>query len=300
MQGTSIDTQRLFHETCERLIQDLSKSTKPKQSKSRFPMIAVALVVLCAAGWAFVHLGQPPPFVETEAVKTGKPINTPTVAPPPVTPPPEPVVVPPTTRSIPLSDNLSIELVRVKPGRFLMGNPAHTDAASDYKAREVELKSEFWISKSEITRAQWAMVMAGATPSAAEAQDPKTGVSYSEIVGPGGFLERLNELPGDAAWKADLPTEAEWQHAAILSAESKLQPPLVGMTGAAAEWCRDWHQASSIGMTAVDPTGPSSGKLRVVRGSPDSRSALHDRAGLAPSAKNPQTSFRIILRSAGK
>ncbi len=296
MQGTSIDTQRLFHETCERLIQDLSKSSKPKQRKSRFALVAVAVAAILAAGWGYVQFSKTPPVVETPPVKIDKPAD-----PPLVTAPPEPVViVPPTTRSVPLSDNLSIELVRVEPGRFLMGNPAHTDAASDYKAREVELKSEFWISKSEISRAQWAVVMAGATPSAAEAQDPKTGVSYSEIVGPGGFLERLNELPGDAAWEADLPTEAEWQHAAILSAESKLQPPLVGMTGAAAEWCRDWHQVSSIGMTAVDPTGPSSGKLRVVRGSPDSLSALHDRAGLAPSTKNPQTGFRIILRSAGK
>ena len=37
MQGTSIDTQRLFHETCERLLQDLSKSSKPKAGTEPVP-----------------------------------------------------------------------------------------------------------------------------------------------------------------------------------------------------------------------------------------------------------------------
>jgi formylglycine-generating enzyme required for sulfatase activity len=293
MQGTSIDTQRLFHETCERLIQDLSKSSKQKPGKSRFPMIASALAVLCTAGWAYVQFGKPAPIEVTRPANIGKPVE-----PVPVissaAPPPVPVVGTPSTRTIALAENLTIELVRIEPGRFLMGNPANTDASSDYKPHEVALTSEFWISIGEITRSQWAVVMAGATPAPAEAQDPKTGVSYSDIVGTGGFLERLNEKTGDAAWKVDLPTEAQWQYASTLSAESKIDPPLIGINGAAAEWCRDWFQASSIGMKDVDPGGPSSGNQRVVRGSPDSRSPRYDRTGQAPLAKNPKTGFRIV------
>jgi formylglycine-generating enzyme required for sulfatase activity len=257
------------------------------------------LAAILAAGWGYVQFSKPPLVVETKTPKIDNPVEPLPIAPPSITPP-EPIVVPPTTRTIALPDNLTIELVQVKPGRFLMGNPATMDGVSDYKPREVELKSEFWISLREITRAQWAVVMASATPSATEAQDPKTGVSYSDIVGPGGFLERLNEKTGDAQWTVDLPTEAQWQHAAVLSASSKLEPPLIGMNGGAAEWCRDWFQSTSIGMKDVDPTGPTSGNQRVVRGNPDSRSPLYDRAGQAPAAKNPRTGFRIVQISTGK
>ena len=87
MQGTSIDTQRLFHETCERLIQDLSKSTKPRRDKSRLPLAAVALVAILAAGWGYVQFSKPPLVVETKTPKIDNPVEPLPIAPPSITPP---------------------------------------------------------------------------------------------------------------------------------------------------------------------------------------------------------------------
>jgi formylglycine-generating enzyme required for sulfatase activity len=71
------------------------------------------------------------------------------------------------------------------------------------------------------------------------------------------------------------------------------------MHGNVAEWCLDWYRPGYASDAAVEnPTGPSDGDKRVIRGgsfksaAADTRSA--SRAGLRPSESREDVGFRIV------
>ncbi|MDR1654192.1 MAG: formylglycine-generating enzyme family protein [Prevotellaceae bacterium] len=212
------------------------------------------------------------------------------------------------------------DMVLVKGGIFMMGCEKDCKAG-ETPVHQVVLKN-FYISKHEVTQAQWEAVM-GNNPSPAISRDfPVTNVSWTEIQE---FIIKLNAASG---LTYRLPTEPEWEYAARggnksrqtiysgsdivddvawFSANSGNSLSTIGvkepneleifdMSGNAAEWCNDWRSDYTGGFHLY-PVGPKTGTERIVRGGgySDSTDAMRVffRASATPDTKSPNTGFRL-------
>jgi len=183
----------------------------------------------------------------------------------------------------------------------------------------------FYISKYEITQAQW-MELMGSNPSHFDGCNkcPVERVSWIEVQE---FIKKLNLLTGK---KYRLPTEAEWEYAAkggeksqglryaghnninfvawyTVNSGNKTQPVgqlppneigLYDMSGNVYEWCEDW-MGDYPNRPEVDPKGPASGDLRVVRGGSwfghIAASRVSARAADDPANGRSYIGFRLAL-----
>ncbi len=210
--------------------------------------------------------------------------------------------------------------VRIAPGTFTMGAP--DGAPDETPVRTVTLTRSIWMQASEVTNGQWKAVM-GSTPTGFPGcgdECPVDNVSYDDVQR---FMAQLNAATGR---RYRLPTEAEWEYAARAGSTGghagdvmrmgwygdnsggKPRPARQGipnawglhdMHGNVWEWVEDWYDPGyyAQGVT-TDPLGPASGTHRVLRGgswmdyADNTRSAARD--GLAPSARNRSTGFRLV------
>ena len=104
-------------------------------------------------------------------------------------------------------NQIGMELVWIPSGSFMMGSDNGDD---DEKPVHQVVISNLYISKYEVTQAQWGQVM-GSNPSAFQncASDcPVESVSWEDAQK---FIQRLNQLSDSYAYR--LPTEAEWEYA---------------------------------------------------------------------------------------
>ena len=198
-------------------------------------------------------------------------------------------------------NGVTFKMVGVEGGTFTMGaSDDDTEANSWEKPAHQVTLSSFSIGQTEVTQELWQAVM-GSNPSyfTGNLQRPVESVSWNDCQT---FISRLNDLTGK---NFRLPTEAEWEYAARGGNKSQgykyagsndintvawywynipsqssgtvgygTQPVatrahnelgLYDMSGNVWEWCQDWYGSYSSG-AQTNPTGPSTGSLRVLRG----------------------------------
>jgi formylglycine-generating enzyme required for sulfatase activity len=246
--------------------------------------------------------------------------------------------------AVDLGGGVKLEMVLIPAGDFLMGSPdSDKDAMGDERPQHrVRITKPFYLGKYEVTQEQWEEVM-GSNPSRFKGpKNPVEQVSWEDCqVFLKKLSERsrhphpgpLPEGEGDF----QLPTEAQWEYAcragsvtrycfgddeSLLgeyawydgNSGSKTHPDgekkpnawgLYDMHGNVWEWCADWYDSGYYANPRVDdPTGPTSGSNRVLRGgswfSPARlcRSAL--RYSLAPGLRLYSLGLRASLILADK
>lgn len=109
-----------------------------------------------------------------------------------------------------LGDGITLDLVRVPAGQFLMGSPDSEESRSDDEGPQHRVTvPEFWLGKYPITQAQYQAIM-GQNPSRFTengANRPVEQVSWYDAVA---FCEKLSQQTGRTY---RLPSEAEWEYA---------------------------------------------------------------------------------------
>lgn len=239
-----------------------------------------------------------------------------------------------------LSPSLRVAFRWCPAGSFRMGRGK--------AARTVNLSRGFWIGETECTQAMWESLTGrlftilssssgkGPPKKCIGPDYPACIVSWEMIRGvkdrDGGLVEIINNhlVQAGSSWKADLPTEAQWEYACLAGADEKsvgnagfedlawhlgnsdgvIHPVaskkpnpwgIHDMQGNLHEWCADWFQESLAELPETDPAGPASGWKRVMRGgscrSPRSVCWPSSRAAAYEMTAHPLIGFRLILRS---
>lgn len=187
-------------------------------------------------------------------------------------------------------NGVSFDMIWVEAGTFTMGD---TVCINSKPAHKVTLTKNYYIGKTEVTQALWEAVM-GENPSEDKgASKPVSDISWN---GCGLFLSKLNTLTG---LSFRLPTEAEWEYAArggnrswgylysgsddidevawyngnsnetvhVVATKKPNELGIYDMSGNVNEYCSDWYDEDYYKYSPqIDPTGPTYGEWRVVRG----------------------------------
>ncbi len=186
--------------------------------------------------------------------------------------------------------------VWIPPGTFTMGSPTtEADRYIDEVQHMVTLTQGFWLSDHEVTQGEFEAVM-GSNPSwhKGDTNRPVEKVTWESAIL---YCQKLTERDRAAGrittqQSYRLPTEAEWEYAARAGTTDsrygnldeigwylgnsglgvhpvKQKSPnawgLYDMIGNVWEWCSDRWADYPTG-SAIDPSGPSSGTSRVIRG----------------------------------
>jgi len=118
-----------------------------------------------------------------------------------------------------LGDGVTMELVYIEPGTFVMGGESKTEGrfqCVEVPKHEVTLTKGFYLGKYEVTQAQYQAIM-GSNPSRSTKAPncPVDNVSSADALA---FCEKLAEKSGH---EVRLPTEAEWEYASRAGKDTK-------------------------------------------------------------------------------
>ena len=231
-------------------------------------------------------------------------------------------------------NRVSFDMILVTGGTFMMGATSEQgDEANNDESpiHQVTLKN-YYIGETIVTQGLWEAVM-GATIThkrkAWQSQGkgfayPMYNINYSECLE---FIHKLNSMTGQ---KFRLPTEAEWEFAArggnkskgykysgsnelndvawykdnsnsnthSVKTKSPNELGLYDMSGNVWEWCIDWYGKYN-GNIQTNPTGPSTGSSRVLRGGCWLNNAQFCRVSFrlfgTPNHRNDNLGLRLAL-----
>ena len=223
-----------------------------------------------------------------------------------------------------MTNSIGMKLVWIPAGEFMMGS---NDGGSGEKpVHKVKLTKGFWMGQCEVTQEQYKEIM-GKNPSRfSGSSNPVEKVSWHDAME---FCKKLSSKEGKTY---TLPTESQWEYAcragtstnySFGSSESSLgnygwytsnssrkthpvgqkKPNAWGiydMRGNVSEWCLDWYDKGYYSSSpSVDPSGPTSGSGRVLRGGCWSSDPEYCRSaarfGFIPDYSGINFGFRVIL-----
>ena len=232
---------------------------------------------------------------------------------------------------------VSFTMKLVEAGTFQMGS--ESGYSDEKPVHQVTLPQDYYMGETEVTQALWYAVMGQSPTSDGSKWTSSYGlgdnypayyISYNDI---SSFLTKLNTLVASklpSGMKFRFPTEAEWEYAAKGGNKSKgytyagsntigdvawyddnsnssthpvktkaaNELGIYDMSGNVCELCYDWYgDYSSSAQT--DPTGATSGSLRVLRGGSWRFSATSCRSAyrnsLTPTSRYYNSGVRLAL-----
>ena len=226
------------------------------------------------------------------------------------------------------TNTVGMEFVWIRPGTFQMGSPeSEQGRRQDEVQHPVTLSRGYWLGMHEVTREEWLEVMGPLPPSQpnyCSRECPVVGISWEDAQE---FIRRLERKESYRGYRYRLPTEAEWEYAARAGTTGARYGELdriawyarnttgkltqVGlqqanawglhdMLGNVREWTADWYGAYRTynGFASVDPSGPSTGSLRVARGGGRNGEAGDVRAAArfadSPSSRSDLNGLRVV------
>ncbi|ADY51663.1 protein of unknown function DUF323 [Pseudopedobacter saltans DSM 12145] len=228
-------------------------------------------------------------------------------------------------------NSIGLEMVDIKPGRFLMGDYAYGENKDESPTHIVNISRPFKISSTEISNAQYEQFdpahrqLRRKNGFSTEDDEAVIYVNYQDAVN---FCEWLSEKEGK---QYRLPTEAEWEYVckagtltpyAIgdrvlpkeylknqdiiwepkpVSLKVKQTKPnawgIYDMHGNVEEWCLDWYGKYTVS-EKTDPAGYEKGLYRITRGGSHGTPVRYlrssNRSALIPEDKTLYTGFRIV------
>jgi len=124
--------------------------------------------------------------------------------------------VPSKDMTIPLAEDVDLDMIWIEPGTFIMGSPSDELGRYDDEVQhEVTLTQGYWLGKYEVTQAQYEAVM-GTNPSGFKGADlPVEKVSWYDAKEFCAKLTAFEKATGrlPEGYEYTLPTEAQWEYA---------------------------------------------------------------------------------------